>query len=152
MSLLKQTSFQTTYEELKHFDVDSRPYLIWLPDYLWGIETGWVLRCPRLSRCFQTTYEELKRNQSRHYCLFSNASRLPMRNWNYVNTSPIEYALPSFQTTYEELKPWPSSVDWSGGSAPLPDYLWGIETNSDYSVEETLTRFQTTYEELKPDN
>ena len=53
------------------------------------------------------------------------ASRLPMRNWNYM-----------------------SSII-SSGKFPLPDYLWGIETSGGAKPLEDCTSFQTTYEELK---
>jgi len=107
-----------------------------LPDYLWGIETRQVylgyryalhasrlpmrnwnsqnsLKRPPESFCFQTTYEELKRNP------YSNSEKDSQN---------------SFQTTYEELKRfsyWPRVT-----SSPLPDYLWGIETCSG-SISET---------------
>ena len=143
--------FQTTYEELKHelwppgavaFVSASRLpmrnwnwnkpiwralILVWLPDYLWGIETS-----------------ELPDFQVK-----AVASRLPMRNWNLFAADQSNFSssklpdylwgietqfpcvsflppLPCFQTTYEELKLSSST----GGS-------WGI-----YG-------FQTTYEELK---
>jgi len=76
-----------------------------LPDYLWGIET--IIFDP--------------------YQILAAASRLPMRNWNsWKNFANVAASLPSFQTTYEELKP-PSSGALCR-SARLPDYLWGIET------------------------
>jgi len=99
-----------------------------LPDYLWGIETNE----PRLSRNFlaigfQTTYEELKRISSPR---------------TYIGKF-------RFQTTYEELKP--SNVySRLPFVALLPDYLWGIETVSDFAPFCPFVRFQTTYEELKP--
>ena len=101
---------------------------IWLPDYLWGIETKGVVALLDINKSFQTTYEELKlfgfrRERNRK----TQASRLPMRNWN------IE---PFFHT--------------SAAARRLPDYLWGIETQRDrgqgYRDDES---FQTTYEELK---
>ncbi len=100
------SGFQTTYEELKQAGSvyprgpwppasrlpmrnwnpvtpsSFRP--IWLPDYLWGIET---LPEPKSnyenSYGFQTTYEELKLSRMlRVEILCEKASRLPMRNWN----------------------------------------------------------------------
>ena len=56
-------SFQTTYEELKLVIFRTSATQLWLPDYLWGIET----------RIWWTVW--------RHRC----ASRLPMRNWNTVH-------------------------------------------------------------------
>ena len=77
---------------------------IWLPDYLWGIETGNVVLFDWWESRFQTTYEELK----------------PLN-------SKADFDSYGFQTTYEELKlRIRSVVPWK---AELPDYLWGIETN-----------------------
>ena len=146
--------FQTTYEELKPvynalvIDIPA------LPDYLWGIETS---------------FDEFILGHDYH------ASRLPMRNWNFIwwvhpgprlpasrlpmrnwNVAPeTEGTLKmdaSFQTTYEELKPWlfDPVVIWNEVTSfqttyeelklvthqslgnlvlALPDYLWGIETS-----------------------
>jgi len=162
-----------------------------LPDYLWGIETGYSRfsrvpfqasrlpmrnwnspeSCGRKFRndCFQTTYEELKREYSSK--LFNkpssgfqttyeelklggksenvadgSASRLPMRNWNrYRSTDCLKTR--SFQTTYEELKPGTGRGRVT--RVGLPDYLWGIETGRNSMHGSVLPGFQTTYEELK---
>jgi len=57
-----------------------------LPDYLWGIETpeilSWAMKCI----CFQTTYEELKLIRTIQKYEMRWASRLPMRNWNKVQS------------------------------------------------------------------
>ncbi len=100
----------------------------------------------------------------------SGASRLPMRNWNFSQSSSLPPTSRfRFQTTYEELKlptaaplkavraasrlpmrnwnPRPGTL--SAHRRSLPDYLWGIET---FRVQERRTLssgFQTTYEELK---
>ncbi len=97
---------------------------------------------------FQTTYEELKLAAASRFNVDEEiASRLPMRNWNKpTRTNPPDH----------------------GG--PLPDYLWGIETqlwperyhlrrasrlpmrnwNQSSSTDWILIYgFQTTYEELK---
>jgi len=75
--------FQTTYEELKR----SPHWVICrscgLPDYLWGIETTSFLIVFPLSL---------------------QASRLPMRNWNWTTGPETIRAEICFQTTYEELK------------------------------------------------
>jgi len=58
--------------------------VIRLPDYLWGIETVIeVINDILIAYCFQTTYEELKPQDSRRCGIWQ---------------------LKSFQTTYEELK------------------------------------------------
>ena len=140
-----------------------------LPDYLWGIETREGRDRSRGCFRFQTTYEELKHNgKHRLYRSFGTASRLPMRNWNKYFSVPSGF-LAGFQTTYEELKLPPPSVN-SHTFPQLPDYLWGIETLAvgflvvvamvlpDYlwGIETRKRRnhcrqfgFQTTYEELK---
>ena len=140
--------FQTTYEELKPSLFSTTLRKRALPDYLWGIET-----------VVSDEYSCQRRCQ---------ASRLPMRNWNYTYLGkPVQKQ--RFQTTYEELKQanhleatlkimalpdylWgietyiqlrPIPTKW------LPDYLWGIETEiRDLSAILVLC-FQTTYEELK---
>ena len=98
---------------------------IWLPDYLWGIETSRHSAEHRKHLRFQTTYEELKRPSCPWSDFPASASRLPMRNWNMAtNASKLPPA--GFQTTYEELKP---GNDLYGQFCVwLPDYLWGIET------------------------
>ena len=59
----------------------------------------------KVSCSFQTTYEELKPQESRRYMGTDSASRLPMRNWN-SEPHYRAYSLSDsgFQTTYEELK------------------------------------------------
>jgi len=58
------SSFQTTYEELKPL------FRTWKGSILW---------------CFQTTYEELKLINPNKQFLTISASRLPMRNWNHYS-------------------------------------------------------------------
>jgi len=102
-------SFQTTYEELKlRKHRCKRRNILWasrlpmrnwnedgsirpppprqrLPDYLWGIETRHRIDWRHCPACFQTTYEELKLNyESAWRKPFGEASRLPMRNWNFT--------------------------------------------------------------------
>ena len=98
--------FQTTYEELKL----SRAICIsissgGLPDYLWGIETPQIVNQSNISFGFQTTYEELKPVVKESASTQTPASRLPMRNWNFATVK-----------------------HWKHRLALLPDYLWGIET------------------------
>jgi len=76
-----------------------------LPDYLWGIETRYLLKKLSRSWSFQTTYEELKPTRSPGTGRTEvEASRLPMRNWNQLQQTGL------------------TMMGW------LPDYLWGIET------------------------
>jgi len=144
--------FQTTYEELKlcpgsmifslipsasrlpmrNWNLPVYPipaYSPGLPDYLWGIETCWLCsQDPKASMLPDYLWgieTLLDRFGNLHDAL---ASRLPMRNWNFLQNGNIhQIRLPSFQTTYEELKPRsPMRLNrffW------LPDYLWGIETS-----------------------
>jgi len=141
-----------------------------LPDYLWGIETGQLGLDDTTTRYgFQTTYEELKLAKEWEPPP-ATASRLPMRNWNFLKNGNIQ-KLRRFQTTYEELKRsktltmcWLIRLpDYLWGietcipkhtvlrlSLLLPDYLWGIETRLSYKSWAVAIRFQTTYEELKP--
>ncbi len=101
------------------------------------------------------------------------ASRLPMRNWNVEFLVFLLSRQFGFQTTYEELKPG-NTVRYCRMFWRLPDYLWGIETQTLRSItpvyacasrlpmrnwnqsfqqrRPTQSRFQTTYEELKPGN
>jgi len=98
--------FQTTYEELKPTDFKAKvgdwmasrlPMRNWncstrsrqirplsLPDYLWGIETLSFYEAVVWIPCFQTTYEELKLPDPLLHISRRTASRLPMRNWNYL--------------------------------------------------------------------
>jgi len=111
-----QNRFQTTYEELKPFLVCNGVRLARLPDYLWGIETGYR---------FQKTY---------HWNL------LPDYLWGIETEFPagIVGSVGSFQTTYEELK---LSIGlWLTVDCMLPDYLWGIETNVKNIVDMALPR------------
>ena len=152
--LHKLISFQTTYEELKQ-DI-----------HFWIAVSGFASRLPM--RNWNVTSSE--------FIITLFASRLPMRNWNKnVSQSFVspEWMLPdylwgietgryrhyslgfhnvdSFQTTYEELKLPPPSVN-SHILPQLPDYLWGIETGRyrHYSLGfHNVDSFQTTYEELK---
>ena len=118
-------SFQTTYEELKLLESLWNIEFATLPDYLWGIETRlaqhkrllWQL--PDYLWGIETAVRaDILRNR--------NASRLPMRNWNYT---------PETSTAVECVL--------------LPDYLWGIETERTSGISRRFSRFQTTYEELK---
>ncbi len=70
-----------------------------------------------------------------------------MRNWNTIGRVRRKFTRRGFQTTYEELKHNPRRdlpLD-----LPLPDYLWGIETDKIMDSVVCRRRFQTTYEELK---
>ena len=97
-----------------------------LPDYLWGIETS----SPR-------------RSSSRR----SNASRLPMRNWNIISPSISYIPISCFQTTYEELKLTKASQTARENAASrLPMRNWNY--NKFHATGGALG-FQTTYEELK---
>jgi len=104
----------------------SDTFMLWLPDYLWGIETLRRWEMPIQRKRFQTTYEELKlAHRRRHKVDLKLASRLPMRNWNRVFGCDWDCVF-CFQTTYEELK--------------LSRCLWCFFK---------CIGFQTTYEELK---
>jgi len=97
-----------------------------LPDYLWGIETYYCRQCISKVVCFQTTYEELKRETEKG--------------------SKILLVLPDYLWGIET-----SLIIVRGrGHPPLPDYLWGIETTNELRLLPLRFRFQTTYEELKP--
>jgi len=78
-----ELSFESTYEELKHFYSDG----------VLGLN-------PR----FESTYEELKpgivTHQSENFLVLS----LPMRNWNVSGKHSIRIPITSFESTYEELK------------------------------------------------
>jgi len=97
-----------------------------LPDYLWGIETLIKSVPVFVKRSFQTTYEELKLRPQ------------------FLKLGTDE----RFQTTYEELKPKVSMPE-AAPFWPLPDYLWGIETQESRDLPARSSGFQTTYEELK---
>jgi len=91
---------------MRNWNISSR--WVWtckrgLPDYLWGIETKICWSRPATLEGFQTTYEELKQERLDSIGKSENASRLPMRNWNSVDTRNCP-CIASFQTTYEELK------------------------------------------------
>jgi len=76
--------FQTTYEELKHNPRRDLPLDLPLPDYLWGIETGWPWRWQEsifASRLPMRNWNWTRSRKSYFQCV---ASRLPMRNWNVV--------------------------------------------------------------------
>jgi len=142
---------------------------IWLPDYLWGIETPVVVGMDKdevplpdylwgIETCFWgllLPHMQASRLPMRNWnsavlllCKSSDvfASRLPMRNWNYASWNCHKSPL-GFQTTYEELKQaFDNLVDVTGS---LPDYLWGIETLKGGKKMWKLPGFQTTYEELK---
>jgi len=125
-----QSGFQTTYEELKrHVLLLSMPAMpaSRLPMRNWNVFLLCLSSSARLR--FQTTYEELKRWR-RGSSRSDWASRLPMRNWNFQHTDapifwvfwlpdylwgietlvyePRKYTRRRFQTTYEELKRYPS--------------------------------------------
>ena len=77
--------FYFTYEELKQRNPDkvfliSKLFLL----YLWGIETGVI---PATGKTLAYVFT------------------LPMRNWNWNNSSYEAYGFESFYFTYEELKP-----------------------------------------------
>jgi len=141
--------FQTTYEELKLYYIESESIQSTeLPDYLWGIETNPDWQATGWSGC-------ASRLPMRNWNVFLSApvslllwaSRLPMRNWNFLRTGRNSWGF-GFQTTYEELKLGRCSLrlgypkasrlpmrNWNAyGSRQysrvdtLPDYLWGIET------------------------
>ena len=88
VSFLQYTvGFEPTYEELKHIN---DKYIMRLEDefwaYLWGIET-------------ETRLQLL--------VLFLSVLSLPMRNWNTLLRNCFFYIFsPSFEPTYEELKPF----------------------------------------------
>jgi len=135
--------------------------MVWLPDYLWGIETRTRIFVWRRNPFgFQTTYEELKLAREWPSPPDTAASRLPMRNWNLSFSMSSAWFASGFQTTYEELKrnfcPWRIRArcgfqttyeelkhgDGNSGfdiGDRLPDYLWGIETHLKYD-EESLSR------------
>jgi len=195
-----QDGFQTTYEELKlrprrrtldarwrasrlpmrNWNSDCRrvqDYILVLPDYLWGIETGGRFESLERIRGFQTTYEELKLRlsctmvtanwlpdylwgieTSPVYCYerCSRASRLPMRNWNTRYRGRIIQFL-GFQTTYEELKP--PALTSITRLVSLPDYLWGIETHLSCAIlllnlwlPDYLWGIETQFREVHPWN
>jgi len=166
------TSFQTTYEELKleflerNQILDQLPDYLWgietravpptydrlrpLPDYLWGIETIVLSIFPVNSLRFQTTYEELKLFVSHLLTAASVASRLPMRNWNLMESGlhvvcskasrlpmrnwnariPLNWVETwCFQTTYEELKPvFAVSASVVVPASRLPMRNWDSQT------------------------
>jgi len=99
-----------------------------LPDYLWGIETRVSIKL--LDSCY-------------------SASRLPMRNWNRGPLQEWWWTCYRFQTTYEELKLFQTSIASLLCKSELPDYLWGIETIWRETGKYSQHSFQTTYEELK---
>ena len=83
--------FQTTYEELKLRGSETIPlFPISLPDYLWGIETG------------------RPRGYGPEYMLPDYLWGIETRNTHSRYPSLRE----SFQTTYEELKPWRRCRGW----------------------------------------
>jgi len=120
-----RSGFQTTYEELKPAICDGLNTSIWLPDYLWGIET----------RC------------SGNYNRGNNASRLPMRNWNIdfgqgLDTTSL---LPDYLWGIETLLSWETlwySFRFQTTYEELKQSILGLSLS-------IATRFQTTYEELK---
>jgi len=129
-----QNRFQTTYEELKPFLVCNGVRLARLPDYLWGIETGYR---------FQKTYHwnllpdylwgiETYARRNRN----AKESLLPDYLWGIetVLFDSIQPFINRFQTTYEELKLFSGSMLFPRYRS-LPDYLWGIETRN--RLEET---------------
>ena len=60
---------------------------------------------------------------------FGMASRLPMRNWNWTKRLQLE-RLPDASRL--PMRNWNySGLSLSHGICPLPDYLWGIETDLD---------------------
>jgi len=79
--------------------------LVWLSDYLWGIETlllGNLI--PEVSCRFQTTYEELKHESTAKFFRVSNCfqttyEELKLKLFLVFVDHPLR-----FQTTYEELK------------------------------------------------
>ena len=133
-----------------------------LPDYLWGIETRQGSTSQGRTYCFQTTYEELKHTFSMRHGVESSsfqttyeelkrrytrdaiqeerdqASRLPMRNWN-SRTSRLscrfrEVGLPDYLWGIETET---ARMRYYSGRR-LPDYLWGIETvvcQTDWKVD-----------------
>ncbi len=146
---MQQTSFQTTYEELKHalsillviyLNGASRlPMRNWnragskkkslsvlLPDYLWGIETtGMMIDCstnewlPDYLWGIETLFQPQRRTNE-------VASRLPMRNWNLAGPGV------GFGTV---------------NASRLPMRNWN--SNVMRSAISSMSSFQTTYEELK---
>ena len=145
-----QTSFQTTYEELKlSFYISSFVNLKYtLPDYLWGIETSIWWRRRESNPRFQTTYEELKLwsiFQVRYFHFL--ASRLPMRNWNYP-TRTLRAGDESLPDYLWGIETYQSVVDcrWHISASRLPMRNWNFEAWSEGSEGSC---FQTTYEELK---
>jgi len=144
------TSFESTYEELKHQK---------------------CIGCPPEEKCFESTYEELKHNfngrsvynpvdvlslpmRNWNFAILNSFRRrrhvlsLPMRNWNLLNARMAESKLNRFESTYEELKQisWPlicnvAQTFWV--------YLWGIETNTQTGWRVARLGFESTYEELK---
>ncbi len=126
--------FQTTYEELKRtWYMHSYSDDVMLPDYLWGIETVLPVSLCSESQGFQTTYEELKHEQFAiqfHRLRFQTTYE---ELKHYSGWHPDAYD-GSFQTTYEELKQEIKS-GWSFEKTGLPDYLWGIETWWNQTIE-----------------
>ena len=106
------------------WNAETRTRTLWLPDYLWGIET----RLPLISGTLHTWLPDylwgIETLTLFLFLFLFLASRLPMRNWN-IHT----FCIPPHLS--------------------LPDYLWGIETGKISTYSSYQHCFQTTYEELK---
>jgi len=145
--------FQTTYEELK-------------------LKLRQVLN-RRFRLRFQTTYEELKLWSIFQVRYFHFASRLPMRNWNYVLYWVSDHhAYRASRLPMRNWNSWFPSVSWSRSLASrlpmrnwnyvlywvsdhhayasrLPMRNWNLTQNRNGRRGKDRLRFQTTYEELK---
>jgi len=169
-------SFQTTYEELKLLLVSfSRSRSLSLPDYLWGIETSIRRRDERESYWLpdylwgiETLLMPMTAGSFRE-----PASRLPMRNWNYVLYWVSDHhAYRASRLPMRNWNSWFPSVSWSRSLASrlpmrnwnyvlywvsdhhayasrLPMRNWNLTQNRNGRRGKDRLRFQTTYEELK---
>jgi len=93
--------FQTTYEELKQYEVET---------FLKKIEAG-----------FQTTYEELKPFISSAFRGTTDRFQTTYEELKHMYEMIDSVGLPRFQTTYEELKLFPPHIPIA--RTLLPDYL-----------------------------
>ena len=163
--------FQTTYEELKQLSRVELLNLAQLPDYLWGIETGFLCTKREGENGFQTTYEELKQVKERrlvrrirlpdylwgietrrHTRLLREHSPLPDYLWGIETGFLCTKREGENEASRLPMRNWnlPGVAGSESQGRELPDYLWGIETGCrQHCCSFHWFRFQTTYEELK---
>ena len=132
--------FQTTYEELKRFWFISHTSCIKLPDYLWGIETFYPKHINHnslqtASRLPMRNWNFLKNGDSHQIRL--PASRLPMRNWNVLLWTVLKRDCLQLPDYLWGIETETARMRYYSGRR-LPDYLWGIETvvcQTDWKVD-----------------